>query len=59
MMAVLKRINYIWFLIKCFLKLTEVEVFTLTSTVSLGGTLFFSGVSAALSTSVMVSGRDS
>ena len=59
MMAVLKRINYVCFLITCFRKLTEVELFTLTSAVSLWGTLFFSGVSTALSTSVMVSGRDS
>lgn len=58
-MAVLKRINYICFLIKCFLQLTEVELFTLISTVSLWGTLFFSGVSTALSTSGMVGDRDS
>jgi len=57
MVAVLERINYVCFLIKCFLKLTEVEFFTRVSAVSLWGTLFFSGVSTALSTGVMVSGR--
>lgn len=34
MMALPKRINYICFLIKCFLELAEVELFTLLSSAS-------------------------
>lgn len=58
MVAVLKRINYICFLIKCFLKLSEVELFTLLLS-PCGVPSIFTGVSTVLSINVMVSGRDS